>query len=377
MYIHVVKRGETLFGISEIYGVSPDETAVYNGLSDPDFLVPGQTIVILDRGDAEKEGTLASYGYAYPFVSGAVLEKALPYLSGMASFAYGFTASGGLVEANDAATVGAAIEYGVTPMMTLSTLGADGRFSSELASMMLNSETLRDALLDSVAAEMRIKGFRVLDVDFEYIDAADADRFVDFISRARELLSPEEIPVFCALAPKTSDGQRGALYEGHDYAALGQAADRVLLMTYEWGYTYGPPMAVAPIGPVRRVAEYALSRIPSDKIMLGVPNYGYDWKLPYVRGESRAVSIGCEEAVDIARANGAEITYDETAAAPYFSYIRGGEEHTVWFEDARSIRAKLELASELKLSGFGIWNLTRPFTQLWLVYESLFQRGVI
>ena len=52
--------------------------------------------------------------------------------------------------------------------------------------------------------------------------------------------------LMAALAPKTSDDQPGVLYEGHDYAAIGQETDKILLMTYEWGFTYGPPMAVAP-----------------------------------------------------------------------------------------------------------------------------------
>ena len=60
----------------------------------------------------------------------------------------------------------------------------------------------------------------------------------------------------------------------------------------KWGYAYGPPMAVAPMPQVRRVAEYALARIPAEKILLGVPNYGYDWTLPYVQGGPRARNPG-------------------------------------------------------------------------------------
>lgn len=87
-----------------------------------------------------------------------------------------------------------------------------------------------------------------------------------------------------ALAPKTSSEQKGLLYEGKDYSGLGQAANGVLLMTYEWGYTYGPPMAVAPINKVKEVLDYAITQIDTNKISLGIPNYGYDWPLPYERG---------------------------------------------------------------------------------------------
>ena len=103
-----------------------------------------------------------------------------------------------------------------------------------------------------------------------------------------------------AVAPKTSDTQSGVLYEGHDYAAIGKAVDQVLLMTYEWGYTYGPPMAVAPIDAVERVVRYAVSRIEPGKLLLGFPNYAYDWTLPYEAGLTRAVVIGNEAARQLA-----------------------------------------------------------------------------
>lgn len=59
---------------------------------------------------------------------------------------------------------------------------------------------------------------------------------------------------------------------------------------------------------------------------------------------------------------------------PWFRYVDGqGREHEVWFEDARSIRAKLALAAELELYGVGYWNLMRPFPQNWAVLNSLYE----
>ena len=174
-----------------------------------------------------------------------------------------------------------------------------------------------------------------------------------------------------ALAPKTYAQQPGVLYEGHDYAALGEAADAVLLMTYEWGYTYGPPMAVAPLPQVRQVLQYALTVIPPEKIFLGVPTYGYDWPLPYERGVTRAESLSPEQALALARDFGAAIRYDETAQAPFFRYFAAdGREHEVWFEDARSAQAKLSLAAENGLQGLGLWNLMRQFPQFYLVLNA-------
>ncbi|MBR2933969.1 MAG: glycoside hydrolase, partial [Oscillospiraceae bacterium] len=198
----------------------------------------------------------------------------------------------------------------------------------------------------------------------------DRVRFADFVALAADTL---EYRVSVCLAPKTSASQQGILVSGKDYSLLGQAADRVLLMTYEWGYKYGEPLAIAPIDKVRQVVEYALTEIPAEKILLGIPNYGYDWTLPFVQGESRATSISNQYAVTLAADNGVEISYDSAAQAPFFRYRDDvGREHEVWFEDARSIRAKLSLISRYSLLGAGYWNLMRSFPQNWLVLNSMF-----
>ena len=131
-------------------------------------------------------------------------------------------------------------------------------------------------------------------------------------------------------------------------------------------------MAVAPLNKVRQVVEYALTEIPSEKILLGVPNYGYDWILPFVRGESEAVTIGNVEAVQIAIANNAPIRFDELAQSPFFSYEDDGILHEVWFEDVRSLQRKYDLIEEYNLRGIGVWQIMRLFRAMWVLYDSRF-----
>ena len=211
-----------------------------------------------------------------------------------------------------------------------------------------------------------------MDVDFEYLFAEDKDAYVAFIAGTTALLNENGYFCVVALPPKTSDEQMGLLYEGIDYAALGEAANICFVMTYEWGYRLGPPMAVAPIGSVRRVVEYARSRIPAEKLILGISNYGYDWTLPYVRGESVAPSLSTVEAVALALERGAEIQFDEQAASPYFYYTdENGREHVVWFEDARSYQEKVNLIKEYSLAGGFIWDLMRRNPQGFVTLNAL------
>lgn len=189
---------------------------------------------------------------------------------------------------------------------------------------------------------------------------------------AAERMNALGYPVSVALAPKTSAGQKGLLYEGKDYRGLGQAADHVLLMTYEWGYKYGPNMAVAPLSMVRQVVDYAVTEIPPEKIMLGIPNYGYDWPLPFVQGTTEALTVGNVVAVQIAVRNDARIQFDPVAASPFFRYTREGTAHEVWFEDVRSLKEKFELVKEYGLRGCGYWQIMRLFRANWLLLEDMF-----
>ena len=124
-------------------------------------------------------------------------------------------------------------------------------------------------------------------------------------------------------------------------------------------------MPVAPINMVRRVIEYAVTEIDPAKIDMGIPNYGYDWTLPYRRGESKATTIGNIEAVQIAINNNAEILFDETAKSPYFRYYLNGAQHEVWFEDVRSLDAKFNLIEEFNLRGAGYWTVMQWFKPNW------------
>ncbi len=369
---HTVARGDTVFSVCSRYGITQNELFRKNPSLCGGYvpLSVGQTLV---TEFAEKpDDKMFSYAYAYTFIEERILRQTLPYLSALAPFTYGFTPDGTLLSLSDSRLLSACRDYGTTPLMHLSTLTESGGFSNELASGLFSSEQAQKNLISEIITEMTEKGYGGLDIDFEFVFAYDAGAYADFIAKARAALAPYGYTVYAALAPKTSASQSGLLYEGHLYDKIGAAADRVFLMTYEWGYTYGPPMAVAPINAVRRVLDYAVTEIPPEKIIMGIPNYAYDWTLPYKSGETRARLISNEEAVRTAIQNNAEIKFDETAQSPYFNYYSNGRQHEVWFEDPRSIEAKLSLPKEYGFFGVGYWNAMRSFNSNWLILSQLY-----
>ena len=418
MDIHVVQPGDTLYRLARQYGVPMDRLLHDNQLPDPSQLVVGQTIVIrypsltytVKEGDTlwsiaqahastvrallrnnpnlqgkdllypgqvlviqyqdRPQGSLVVNSYAYPWIDRSLLSAALPSLSQLTPFAHRFTSDGTLISPEDEDLISAALQSGVAPLLCLANLDETDRFSSQLVHQLLSSDQAQARLISALVEEAQRKGYRGVDVDFEYVYGEDATAYAAFLSRLREALSPRGLPLSVALAAKTRDDQPGRLYEGHDYGLIAKAVDYALLMTYDWGYVSGPPMAVAPLPQVREVVTYALTHFKPEQLYLGIPNYGYNWPIPFKEG-NQAVSVGNQQAVRLAWDHHAAIRFDETAQAPWFRYVdETGQEREVWFEDARSIQAKLKLALEYGLHGVGYWNLDRPFPQNWVVLAS-------
>lgn len=379
MKIAVVREGDSVDTIAASFQIPAKRLAADNQIEYPYRLAVGQALLIREDEDTEPvqpvKQLIEAGGYAYPFIRDEVIGEALPFLSEVLVFSYGFTREGQLIAPltppdrllREIQTAGKRAVLVLTPME------AGGRFNSELASVLIQDVELQQRLLRAVWEEVQEKGYRGVDLDFEYIRSEDGEGYAAFVARTRELFSVYGIRVSVALAPKTSAEQRGLLYEGILYRDLGEAADQVMLMTYEWGYTYSEPMAVAPIHMVRRVAEYALTEIPREKILLGIPSYGYDWPLPYERGVTKAASLGTMEAIQLAIDHGVPIRFDERSQTPWFRYWQYGVLHEVWFEDVRSLLAKFNLVGELGLKGIMYWQLMRLYRAGYLLLDGMFR----
>lgn len=374
MEIYVVQPGDTIDSIAAALGVNVQQLIYDNQLQYPYELAVGQALFI-NRNVRSATRSISVSGYAYPFISPWVLEQTLPFLSELPIFSYGFTSQGELVPpayGEDEWLIAEAIRFGTQPILTLTPFGPDGNFNNLLINSVVNNPEYTENLIQNLLQVMGEKGYQGVDIDFEFILAQDRNAFTAFVGSVAEAMRRNGYHTSVALAPKTSADQPGLLYEGKDYRAIGELADHVLLMTYEWGYTYGPPMAVAPINQVRRVVEYALTEIPAEKIDLGIPNYGYDWPLPFERGITKATTIGNIQAVRIAVENSAEIFFDSVAESPYFNYVLNGVEHEVWFEDVRSLNAKFDLIAEYNLRGCGYWQIMQWFRANWLLLRNRF-----
>lgn len=368
---HIVAAGESLWTIARRYGVSPQTLASINGITNPSLLYPGQRLRIpqAPRPVIEANAYLQPGGTERDAELVREVSDDLTYVS---VFQYRVTRTGELVPPRDEQALQAIREGTARPMMVITNF-EEGNFSADIARSVFDSDEVRDRLIDNVLAVMQAKGFVALNIDFEHVYPEDRDRYTAFLRTITERMHEGGYLVSTALAPKLSGTQAGPWYAAHDYGAHGAIADFVIIMTYEWGWSGGPPMPVAPIPQVRRVLEYALTVIPRDKIVMGAPLYGYNWTLPYVPGGKFAPALSPQGAVDLARRVGANIQYDAAQQAPFFRYWdQEGKEHIVWFEDARSMQAKFDLIKEYGLRGISYWVLGHRFPQNWALLAANF-----
>ncbi len=368
---YTVKSGDSLYTIAREYGIAPALILLANpGITDPTQLLPGTPINIPETPNNATE--VSVNGYAFPTIDMNVLRRTLPYLTYLGIFSYQVQPNGALVPIEDMPLITAAREANVAPLMVITNIGEQGSFSSDVAHAILTDNAVQETLLHNVVNTLKAKNYFGLDVDFEYIYPADGPAYVAFLKKAVGRLHPLGYIVTTALAPKTSAEHQGLLYEAHDYAAIGALVDHVILMTYEWGHTYGPPMAVSPANQVRRVLEYATTVIEPGKILMGMPNYGYDWTLPYMQGRA-ARSISFAQALELAKEHNAQIQFDPQAQAPYFFYADNGVRHVVWFDNRGSLHARYDLVNEFDLGGVSFWTINRFSPVSYGMLASMFE----
>ncbi|MDF2801099.1 MAG: hypothetical protein K0S61_1002 [Anaerocolumna sp.] len=148
-------------------------------------------------------------------------------------------------------------------------------------------------------------------------------------------------------------------------------------MNYTWGHNFGPPLPITSITKLNNFLNYAVTLIPPEKLVVGIPVVGYDWELPYAVGISQANSLNLNSVIDLASSVNATIQFDEVSYTPYFEYsaeqFEASIDYIVWFIDARTIDAGLKLSLGYDINGSGIWNIMIYYAQMWLVINSQYE----
>lgn len=371
MELYTVRAGDTFPALARRFGIGPEELARANQLPGR-RVVPGMSLLIPSNSCGEGRDALV-FAYACPDAADEVLRETLPSLSALLPFSFRLTETGELLPPERTALRETALEGGAAPFLTVSNLTASGGFSGRVAHAVLTDPAVQEPTLNRLLAVLESGGWAGVCFHLQYVFPFDREAYSRFLRRASALLHERGLLVCSALAPQESAGQEGLLCGAQDMAAHGEAADFVILLSFEWGHVYSAPQAVSPLPRVRRAVAQAASLIPPGKLLMGFTNHGYRWRLPWRQGDTGEL-IGSAAAQELAAAMGAQLRYDEHAAAPFFTYTdTAGQRSVVWYEDARSTLARLRVAEEYALGGVCLWTADRLFRPALLLMQDCFQ----
>jgi len=422
MVIHTVKSGETVDSIARSYSVPPERIITDNFLTDPNSLAVGQTLVILfprltytvragdtlskisemfgvpivklwqnnpllNGGDRlvagqvlnilypeNKLGSIVSAGYAFPETDREIIRRTLPYLSRLYIFTYGIGEDGRLLEPDDTELISLSRQYGAATVMVISPIDENGEYNEEIFKDILQSEKKQTELISRITTKAIEKGYSGVNTAFEFLGDIYDDKYEDFLNALRNSLSNEGIFLTAEVSPNTSSTP--SVDESEDIEPDGDNEDGVVLTTFEITDKSKGPAPVFPINLTENAVRNAVRNIDSEKTLLGIANYGYVWKLSSRNDGETAQSVSNTEAVDVAVDFGADIEFDETSQNPFIRFTASKEasepEYELWFEDARTVKAALDLVTDYDLLGVAVWNIRRYFPQLWAVLNSMY-----
>lgn len=231
----------------------------------------------------------------------------------------------------------------------------------QAAHEVLKNAKSRHRFIGQVLELVKSKGFDGVNIDIETILPHDGNNFSLLIRELKITFAKHDLLVTVCVPAKTRDSYPGQWGQPFDYKEIGNWADRVVVMAYdEHGYSSGPgPIASTPW--LKNVIRYSVKVIPRDRILLGVPAYGFDWS----DNDKKPAYLSFQKAIATAKAKNVVPEIDETFKAPHFNYQVNNENHQVWFENSISSKYKIELAQRNGLQGIAIWRLGMEDPGVW------------
>lgn len=421
MDIYVVQPGDTLDSIAEAFGVSAERLYWDNDLENPDSLVTGQTIVIaypeqthtVSEGDTLEGiaafygitvmqllrnnptlandmaiysgetliisyptiGRIATHGYTYTYINPVVLKKTLPSLTYLTIFNYRSTGEGEVIAFyDDTDIIRIAKQYGVVPLMMVTTLTAQGIPNMDIANNILSNIEYQERHIGNILNILHAQGYYGVNIVLNFLNKQNQELYFEFLQRIYERLHSEGYLCFVTVNTDISSTDDNIIFDRIDYSQISSWIDGIIFIHFIWGSNAGPPAPVSSAANLNAYLDYVTMVLSPDKVIAGSSIISYVWPLPYIPGTTTAYSLTINSALSLARDLKVEIQFDERSQTPFFQYsqfIFGAPiQHIAWSVDARTIRAMIDQLRKYTLSGCGIWTVMVYFAQLWLLINS-------
>jgi cellulose synthase/poly-beta-1,6-N-acetylglucosamine synthase-like glycosyltransferase/spore germination protein YaaH/peptidoglycan/xylan/chitin deacetylase (PgdA/CDA1 family) len=229
----------------------------------------------------------------------------------------------------------------------------------------LNNPAARTVFRQQVEMFLSSDRFRGLMVDFEAFPKVGQPGYVALLNELSSDLHARGMKLYVSVPPHN---------EEFDYPAIAAPADGVVVMNYDEHYPGGASGPVASQDWFVDNLKFAVNVIPRDKLICAIANYGYDWVLKPMNGrlptDVKDHSVSVQEAWLEARDSDEDVTFDDDALNPHFSYLdESNLRHDVWFLDAVTALNHMRAARMLGIQTFALWRLGGEDRTLWRVWD--------
>ncbi|WP_231687485.1 LysM peptidoglycan-binding domain-containing protein [Bacillus sp. FJAT-22090] len=241
------------------------------------------------------------------------------------------------------------------------------KFDPDLTDTVLNNAANRKKLVVALKDSLVQTKSDGINVDFENIHPKNKQDYVLFITELKKALQPNGIKVSVDVTRENSDPfWSGSL----DRKELGKVADYIVLMGYDehWGNS---PIAgsVASMPWIEEGVELLMSEVPSHKIILGMPFYTREWVTNLSTKKVRSIDRTMNEVEQIISSRGLKKVWDRNTQQNYVEYTANGDKHQIWIEDKQSIELRVNLAKQYNLGGAAAWYIGSETPDVWDVYH--------
>jgi spore germination protein YaaH len=230
--------------------------------------------------------------------------------------------------------------------------------------VVLGDPGIRSKTIDNIVKIVQEKNYDGVNIDFELLPPKHKDNLTAFMAELYPKIKALNKTVIISVFPRVdvAEDVSGA----YDYAQLAPNTDFLQIMTYDNHWATSKPGAIAPVDWFEKNVKYAIEQSGGPhKVIIGISAYGYDWPKD---GEGETITYVA--AVVKAEQKGVKIAYDDAAQAPHYQY----DDHEVWFENAKSTAAKLDIVAKYNPAGIAIWRIGQEQPEVWAEIDKRFPK---
>lgn len=299
--------------------------------------------------------TLGYYSEDYPsdFRAIETLRQQGSRIDVYADFAFQLKPNGQFIGQVNTIAMQEAIARGIAPLILFHNF--NGKVFDQLPlRSILSSTTSQQNCINNMLGLLpsNIAGVHV---DFEGVEGSYRIPFLAFLESLRTELHERGLLLTIAIPAKRSEWEA----PGYDFARIGRLCDSITLMTYDEHYSGGAPGPIASLPWMTQTLDYAIRYIPNEKLLLGIPVYGYDWSSEPTR------LVPTRDIPNLIADTNARILWSDQAVEPYFYYWQRRIKHTVWYESELSAKIRFGFVKSYRLRGIAIWRLGYETNRFW------------